>query len=303
MKTKLDKFNNVVALGGGNGLGRVMSSLSILGSNLTGIVATTDNGGSTGRIRRAEGGIAWGDTRNCLYQLISKHNLISSMFEYRFTGKSELSGHNLGNLILRALEHLSIRPLEAIDIIRKAFKIKAFVIPMSEQPVDLIATDIEGNLIYGESAIDEMKKPPKVIALYPDVKATNEALEAISKADLILIGPGSFYTSLMPILLMKDITTVLCCSSAITIFINNLGKEISPAATNLTIANKLEMMENHIGKQIIDAIIVNLSTDVNNINRLIIRKKLETKKIKSLHNRQLLRIALEHTIRCTTANE
>ena len=88
-------LDRVVALGGGHGLGRVMSSLSSLGSRLTGIVTTTDNGGSTGRIRRAEGGIAWGDMRNCLNQLITEPSVASAMFDYRFVGNGELSGHNL----------------------------------------------------------------------------------------------------------------------------------------------------------------------------------------------------------------
>ncbi len=94
-------LDRVVALGGGHGLGRVMSSLSSLGSRLTGIVTTTDNGGSTGRIRRSEGGIAWGDMRNCINQLIAEPSVASAMFEYRFGGNGELSGHNLGNLMLK----------------------------------------------------------------------------------------------------------------------------------------------------------------------------------------------------------
>lgn len=92
-----------------------MSALSSLGSRLTGIVTTTDNGGSTGRIRRSEGGIARGDTRNCLNQLITEPSVASAMFEYRFSGNGELAGHNLGNLMLKALDHLSVRPLEAIN--------------------------------------------------------------------------------------------------------------------------------------------------------------------------------------------
>ena len=119
----LADLDRVVALGGGHGLGRVLSSLSSLGSRLTGIVTTTDNGGSTGRIRRSEGGIAWGDMRNCLNQLITEPSVASAMFEYRFGGNGELSGHNLGNLMLKALDHLSVRPLEAINLIRNLLKV------------------------------------------------------------------------------------------------------------------------------------------------------------------------------------
>ncbi len=204
-------LDRVVALGGGHGLGRVMSSLSSLGSRLTGIVTTTDNGGSTGRIRRAEGGIAWGDMRNCLNQLITEPSVASAMFEYRFGGNGELSGHNLGNLMLKALDHLSVRPLEAINLIRNLLKVDAFLIPMSEQPVDLMAIDAEGHEVYGEVNIDQLLLPPQgADDLTASVRPpTREAVEAIGEADLILIGPGSFYTSLMPILLVKELAQAL----------------------------------------------------------------------------------------------
>ena len=141
----LADLDRVVALGGGHGLGRVLSSLSSLGSRLTGIVTTTDNGGSTGRIRRSEGGIAWGDMRNCLNQLITEPSVASAMFEYRFGGNGELSGHNLGNLMLKALDHLSVRPLEAINLIRNLTESgRTFDSECSEHPVDLMAIDDQG---------------------------------------------------------------------------------------------------------------------------------------------------------------
>ena len=172
-------LDRVVALGGGHGLGRVMSSLSSLGSRLTGIVTTTDNGGSTGRIRRSEGGIAWGDMRNCINQLIAEPSVASAMFEYRFGGNGELSGHNLGNLMLKALDHLSVRPLEAINLIRNLLKVDAFLIPMSEQPVDLMALDHEGHEVYGEVNIDQLDNVPQELMLTPPVPATREAVYAI----------------------------------------------------------------------------------------------------------------------------
>lgn len=135
----LSDLDRVVALGGGHGLGRVLSALSYLGTRLTGIVTTTDNGGSTGRIRKDEGGIAWGDMRNCINQLITEPSVASAMFEYRFSGTGELAGHNLGNLMLKALDNLSVRPLEAINLIRGLLRVNAHLIPMSEQAVDLMA--------------------------------------------------------------------------------------------------------------------------------------------------------------------
>jgi len=274
-------LDRVVALGGGHGLGRVMSSLSSLGSRLTGIVTTTDNGGSTGRIRRAEGGIAWGDMRNCLNQLITEPSVASAMFEYRFGGNGELSGHNLGNLMLKALDHLSVRPLEAINLIRNLLKVDAFLIPMSEQPVDLMAIDAEGHEVYGEVNIDQLLLPPTELMTYPSVPATREAVEAIGEADLILIGPGSFYTSLMPILLVKELAQALRRTPAPMVYIGNLGRELSQ----------------YVGKKIIDGVVVGPKVDVTGIgDRVVVQEPLEASDIKYRHDRHLLREALEKAI-------
>ena len=290
-------LDRVVALGGGHGLGRVMSSLASLGSRLTGIVTTTDNGGSTGRIRRSEGGIAWGDTRNCLNQLIAEPSVASAMFEYRFGGNGELSGHNLGNLMLKALDHLSVRPLEAINLIRNLLKIDAALIPMSEVPVDLMAIDEEGHEIYGEVNIDRLALPPKELMLMPAVPATREGVQAIAEADLILIGPGSFYTSLMPILLLPELAQALRRTPAPMVYIANLGRELSPAAAGLTLRDKLGIMEQAIGKPVIDGVIVGPKEDIAGLDgRLVIQTPLEAADIRYRHDRQLLRQALERAI-------
>ncbi|TNF13985.1 MAG: uridine diphosphate-N-acetylglucosamine-binding protein YvcK, partial [Vibrionaceae bacterium] len=141
----------VVAIGGGHGLGRMLAALKIFGSNATGIVTTTDNGGSTGRIRHCQGGIAWGDTRNCINQLITEPSISSMMFEYRFKGAGELDGHNLGNLMLTALDHLSVRPLEAINLIRGMLNVDVNIVPMSEHPSDLKALSVDGKWVTGET--------------------------------------------------------------------------------------------------------------------------------------------------------
>ncbi|MFC0229477.1 uridine diphosphate-N-acetylglucosamine-binding protein YvcK [Serratia aquatilis] len=293
----LADLDRVVALGGGHGLGRVMSSLSSLGSRLTGIVTTTDNGGSTGRIRRSEGGIAWGDTRNCLNQLITEPSVASAMFEYRFSGNGELAGHNLGNLMLKSLDHLSVRPLEAINLVRSLLKIDAALIPMSEQPVDLMAHDHEGHQVYGEVNIDQLKFMPQELMLSPPVNATREAIEAIAQADLILIGPGSFLTSLMPLLLLDDLTQALRRSSANMIYIGNLGRELSIAAAALTLKDKLALMEEKIGRKMIDAVIVGPAVDTQDMHdRIVVKQALEASDIPYRHDRQLLRQALDQAL-------
>lgn len=293
----LADLDRVVALGGGHGLGRVMSSLSSLGPRLTGIVTTTDNGGSTGRIRRSVGGIAWGDMRNCLNQLITEPSLASAMFEYRFSGQGELDGHNLGNLMLRALDHLTVRPLEAINLVRSLLKVDAELIPMSEDPVDLTAIDADGERVHGEVNVDKLQKVPRELLLEPQVPATREAIQAIAEANLILIGPGSFYTSLMPLLLMNDLTTALRRSRAHIVYIGNLGKELSVAAASLTLDNKLDMIEKRIGRRA-DAAIVGPKVQVGNsaAEHLIIQSPLEASDIPYRHDREMLRMALEEAL-------
>ena len=293
----LADLDRVVALGGGHGLGRVMSSLSSLGSRLTGIVTTTDNGGSTGRIRRSEGGIAWGDMRNCLNQLITEPSVASAMFEYRFTGNGELAGHNLGNLMLKALDHLSVRPLEAINLIRNLLKVDAFLIPMSEQPLDLMALDSEGHAVYGEVNIDQLTQPVQELMLFPSAQATREAVQAIAEADLILIGPGSFYTSLLPLLLLDNLAQALRRTPAPVVCIGNLGKELSVAAASLSLNDKLALMEQYVGKRIIDAVVVGPTVDVSSVtDRIVIQDVLEASDVPYRHDRRLLRAALERAV-------
>lgn len=300
----LADLDQVVALGGGHGLGRVMSALSCLGSRLTGIVTTTDNGGSSGRIRQSEGGIAWGDTRNCLNQLIAEPSIASAMFEYRFSGQGELAGHNLGNLMLKALDNLSVRPLEAINLIRNLLKVNASLIPMSEQSVDLQATALSGNTVYGEVAIDRLHELPVELKLTLPVPATREALLAITGADLIIIGPGSFLTSLMPLLLVKELTLALRCTRAPMIYLDNLGSELSVAAANMTLAQKVQMMEQAIGREkVIDGVIIGPETAVDSLaERIIIQRPLAAADELHHHDRALLRQALDLAMQCLSVN-
>lgn len=293
MNRTLADLDRVVAIGGGHGLGRVMSSLSSLGSRLTGIVTTTDNGGSTGRIRRSEGGIAWGDMRNCLNQLITQPSVAAAMFEYRFSGQGELAGHNLGNLMLTALDSLSVRPLEAINLIRNVLKVDAFLIPMSEHPVDLVATDGSGTIVHGETEIDAMNELPATLSLYPQVKATREAVEAIVDADLIILGPGSFYTSIMPVILVPEISQALRRTPAKMLFVDNLAAEQSPAG-QLSINQKLVIIEQEIGRRVIDGVILSPNIDASEITqRLRIQRHLGAADVGYRHDRELLRRALE----------
>lgn len=227
--SSFSKLNHVVAIGGGHGLGRVLSSLCHLGEKLTGIVTTTDNGGSTGRLRESEDCIAWGDLRNCIHQLTTTPTIARSMFEYRFKGNGDIADHNLGNLMLLALDQMSVRPLDAINLIREMLQVKSTIIPMSEQPTHLVAVSEQKQRIFGEIRIDKMPDMPKRLLLEPSVNATPEAISAIQQAELLIIGPGSLLTSIMPPLLLPEIQQAIVNSKAKKIFITNLIAEDSPA--------------------------------------------------------------------------
>ncbi|MBF8999847.1 YvcK family protein [Vibrio nitrifigilis] len=251
----LHTSHKVVAIGGGHGLGRVLAALKNFGPNATGIVTTTDNGGSTGRIRSCQGGIAWGDMRNCINQLITEPSISSMMFEYRFKGSGELNGHNLGNLMLTALDNLSVRPLEAINLIRNMLKVDVNILPMSEHPSDLTALSTKGEKVTGETNVDEMTGDLIRLDLEPEVPATKEATQAILDADSIILGPGSFLTSVMPPLLLPELANAIATNaSAKLLFIENLSPEFGPAS-RMSLKQKLEWCERSCHARQIDVVL------------------------------------------------
>ncbi|MCL1112831.1 uridine diphosphate-N-acetylglucosamine-binding protein YvcK [Shewanella basaltis] len=254
-------INHVVAIGGGHGLGRVLSALSPFGTKLTGVVATTDNGGSTGRLRQDQQTIAWGDLRNCLSQLAHRPSLGTLLFDHRFTGDNELAGHNLGNLVLHALDQLCVRPLEAVNLIRGILKIDTQIIPMSESSTHLVALSHCGETIFGELNVDSMTEAPIALSLQPEVTATHEACEAIKVADLIILGPGSFLTSVLPPLLLPEICQSIRKSNAHVILVDNLTAEYSPAST-FSIEDKIVWLNQLIGKAVITDVIQHALTPV-----------------------------------------
>lgn len=292
----LTQLNKVVAIGGGHGLGRVLSALSFLREKLTGVVATTDNGGSTGRIRSQHGGIAWGDLRNCLTQITVKPTVASALFEYRFAGKGELAGHNLGNLILKALENMKIRPLEALDLVRDLLHVRVGLMPMSETPVHLASLLPCGKTIVGEVSIDALDQLPHSLSLEPNVAATPELLDELRQAELILLGPGSFFTSIMPNLLLDDVAQTIQQSHANVIFIDNIGKEHGIAGT-LSLNDRIQWIENRIGVTRLNGIITvpeERSETPSHIKTL--RQDLSAEDVSYRHDRVKLRRAIEDIV-------
>jgi uncharacterized cofD-like protein len=221
--------SNLVCLGGGHGLGRLLVSLRESGSHLSGIVATTDEGGSTGRLREEAETIAWGDLRNCLSQLCTLDGIGQLLFEYRFQTQGELDGHNLGNLVLFALDQLSVRPTDAIRIMRDMLNIKSHLLPMADSPTTLMAKTValpgrEANVLVGELS-------------GPEVVST------IQQADAIILSAGSFMTSIMPSLLVANIRDAINQSTAPLILVVNIKEEHLGGNMVLTFANQIELLQ------------------------------------------------------------
>lgn len=291
----INDFERVVAIGGGHGMGRVLSSLSFLGTRLTGIVTTTDDGGSTGRLRKSQECIAWGDLRNCLNQLVTEPSIGSRLFEYRFTGRGELAGHNLGNLMLLALDNLCVRPLDAIRLISDMLNIEPSLLPMSEHPTDLCAHTVCGDQILGEVSIDQLTTPPRALSLNPVVPATREAIDALNQADMIILGPGSFLTSIMPPLLLNEVAEAIRGSGAIVVFISNLVAENGPAG-KLTLSHQHRWLEERIGQGRIDAILAPEGLGAPELQHCLVQASLGEAALPHRHDRLKLRQALDAVI-------
>lgn len=286
---------NIVAIGGGHGLGRVLSTLSFMGPKLTGIVTTTDNGGSTGRLRKRSSSIAWGDLRNCLTELVDDNSLGSQLFNFRFDGEDELGGHNLGNLILYGLGKVQSSPMESIKIVRRILRVRTQVLPMSETPTDLMAFYPEGRCRLGELSVDEMPIMPTDLMLAPLVKAVEPCIDAINAADLIILGPGSFLTSVVPPLLVMDIAKALENRQGHCVFIDNIVAEQSPAAA-LSLDEKLAWIENNIGCLPIDSVICQ-DENIKSEKVKVICTDLANNTVAHHHDKEKLIYALETCVR------
>ncbi len=292
---------NIVAIGGGHGLGRVLSTLSFMGNKLTGIVTTTDNGGSTGKLRKRSSSIAWGDLRNCLTELVDSDSVGSLLFNFRFDGSDELGGHNLGNLILYGLGQVQSRPLDSIKLVRRMLRVRTQVLPMSETPTDLMAFYPEGRCRVGEFSVDEMPIMPKNLMLAPLVKSLTPCIDAINKADLIILGPGSFLTSIIPPLLVRDISKAIANRKGHCVFIDNVVAEQSPAA-KLSIDEKLTWIEENIGCLPIDSVI-SQEPCTKSAKVDIICRNLAHNKVPHHHDKQKLISALEACISLAVENK
>lgn len=247
----------LVALGGGTGLASLLLSIKKLPLDaLTAIVTVTDDGGSTGRLRREFGVPAMGDLRNCLVAAAEDDELLARLFDYRFGGKGDLAGHALGNLFLTALIHITGDMGSAVRLSGDVLKTRAQILPSTAENVRLIGLGENGDRMEGECRVTA-EGPPKRVFLEPrEPAAVPEAVEAISKADLLLLGPGSLYTSIIPNLLVPGIREAIRHRKAPLVFVANLMTQ-ARETLGMSIRAHLNAIAGHTGGIQVDITLAN----------------------------------------------
>lgn len=260
-KTRSDL--NVVVMGGGTGTFCVISALKQLNVNISSIIAVSDSGGSTGRIRDEFGFQPVGDLRQSLAAMADPNGQewIKKILLYRFSKGSGLKGHNLGNLILTALQDMTNDTTAALEIAEKVFNLKGSVIPVTTETVDLKITYSDGSSKVGEHILDEDTNSPKTIdhvSLTPDCELNPAAALELSKADLVVIGPGDYYASLMATLVVDGIQNAFKKSNAKIVHVVNLMTRRTQTH-GMTAQDHVEGIEKVIGQKL-DFTIINSST-------------------------------------------
>lgn len=257
-RRKLNRGPKIVAVGGGTGLSMLLKGIKKITNNITAIVTVGDDGGSSGRLREEMGILPPGDIRNCIAALADDEDLVTKLFQYRFKTGEGLGGHSFGNLFLTALVSITGDMVSAVKASSNVLSIRGRVLPSTLDDMKLVAEMEDGRIIHGESNIPEAQG--KVKRLYTDpenCRALPEAIAAIKDADLIILGPGSLYTSVIPNLLIKEIAQEIAASSAKKIYVCNIMTQ--PGETDgYAVSSHIEAIIKHAkSSQIMDAVLVN----------------------------------------------
>ena len=257
---------NLVAMGGGTGLSTLLSGLkelvgksskSIWIESLSAIVTVSDDGGSSGRLRDELQMLPPGDIRNCMIALSEDSSLLSRLFRHRFRGDGELGGHSFGNLFLAALTEVTGDFTEAIRLSSEVLTSKGHIYPATISDVRLVAELENGNVVRGETSITASHSRIRRLRLEPEqCVPLPQVLKAIRSADVITVGPGSLYTSILPNLLVSQVSRVIGESQATKIFINNLMTQ--PGETDgYTAREHLETVKRYAPEIHFDFVVVN----------------------------------------------
>lgn len=249
-------MKNVVIFGGGSGLSQLLKGLKLFPINVTAVVSVADNGRSTGALRKEFDIPAVGDISKVLLAMANTDSDNTELLNYRFAKNSKLSEHSIKNLLLTALLDIKGDFAHAIPIMCKLFNIQGTILPLTEEPVDLIAKTEFGEYIIGESEITHAKCNIDEIFYDKKFEINPEIFKAINKADLIIFSCGSVYTSIMPHIVLKEITDAINESNAKTLYVCNLVTQ--PGETdNYKVSDHIKVFQKYLGSDGLDAIIAN----------------------------------------------
>ncbi len=270
-KRKTDHAYSVVSIGGGTGLSTLLKGLKqyvpLPGENtpprahfireLCAVVTVTDDGGSSGRLRKEFNMLPPGDIRNCIVALSEDEALLSKLFQHRFEKGSGLEGHSFGNLFLAALTSITQDFSEAVRLSSEILLTRGHIYPVTTSHVELEALMQDGSRVRGETNITASKgRIEELFLIPPDVQPLPQTLDAIARADLITIGPGSLFTSLIPNLLVTGIARAIIDSKATKVYVCNLMTQANESLGR-SVADHIRALTEHVGAQIFDYALIN----------------------------------------------
>jgi uncharacterized cofD-like protein len=253
----------VAVVGGGNGIPNVLRGLAALARqgrplDITAIVATADDGGSSGRIRSQRGGLPPGDLRNCVLALADEADgVFGRLFAHRYAGAGDLAGHSLGNLLLIALAEQEGSYLKAVETAGRLLRIRGRVLPATAAPVRLEGETIDGERISGESRIGAAPAAVRSVWLEPAAAEPGEGvLQALNAADLVVLGPGSLFTSILPVLLVRGVPEAVRASRGSKVLVGNLMTQ--PGETvGMTMSDHMDAIDRHVGPALVETVLLN----------------------------------------------
>lgn len=256
-KRYLSRGPRIVALGGGTGLSTLLRGLKGYSSNITAVVTVADDGGSSGQLREQLGIAPPGDIRNCIAALADAEPLMTQLMQYRFPAGSGLDNHAFGNLFIAAMTAVTGDFEEAIRESNRVLAVRGQVLPVTSVPLNLSARLASGRMLQGQSGISAAKEPIEQVSVEPaDVRANGEALERILEAELIVIGPGSLYSSVLPNLLIEDVRDALSAAQGLIVYVCNVATQ--PGETGgMAASEHLRAIFDHVGDGLIDCVVVN----------------------------------------------
>ncbi|HEX7171930.1 MAG TPA: gluconeogenesis factor YvcK family protein [Candidatus Limnocylindria bacterium] len=260
-KRYLARGPRIVALGGGTGLSTLLRGIKGYSANITAVVAVADDGGSSGQLRQQLGIVPPGDIRNCIAALADAEPLMTQLMQYRFPAGSGLDNHAFGNLFIAAMTAVTGDFEEAVRESNRVLAVRGQVLPATSVPLNLSARLASGHTLSGQSWITTADEAIERVFIEPaDVRANGEALERILEAEMIVIGPGSLFSSILPNLLIPDVQDALRAAPGLRVYVCNVATQPGETA-DMTASAHLRALFAHVGDDLIDYVIVNRSTD------------------------------------------